>query len=114
MSIVAKQRGILAEQRVARHLWWRGWRLCARTWIGGGGELDIVASRWRTLLIVEVRQRVDLDAAFASVDDEKRQRTRRATQVLLRRFGLHRYGLSMVVAAVDAQGRICLLPMDKA
>ena len=63
--------GAAAESRAC---WWLrlyGWRICARNWIGGGGELDIVASRWRTLLIVEVRQRTTLAMAMASIDEEK-------------------------------------------
>ena len=57
----------MAERRAARHLWLRGWRICARNWIGGGGELDLVGSRWRTLRVVEVRRRPTLAQAFASV-----------------------------------------------
>jgi putative endonuclease len=98
--------GACAERRVVRQLRWRGWRICARNWVGGGGELDIVASRWRTLLVVEVRQRATHGAAAASVDRAKLERTMRAAHALVAAHGLHRYRLRIDVAAVDQDGRI--------
>jgi Holliday junction resolvase-like predicted endonuclease len=82
----------------------RGWRICARNWIGGGGELDIVASRWRTLLIVEVRQRVTGAAAVASVDRAKLDRTLAAAQALVRSHGLERYRLRFDVIGFPPTG----------
>jgi putative endonuclease len=104
--------GLRAEALVARHLAWRGWRIVARNWIGGGGELDIVASRWRTLLVVEVRLRPSHEAAFASVDAGKLARTRAAAAALVHRHGLVRYRLSIAAAAVDPQGRIAITLLD--
>ena len=98
--------GAAAERRAARHLRWRGWRIVARNWIGGGGELDIVASRWRTLLIVEVRRRDTAEQAFVSVDADKLTRTQNAAAALVRRYGLERYHLRFDVIAVDAHQRI--------
>ncbi len=98
--------GAAAERRVERHLRWRGWRLCARNWIGGGGELDLVFARWRTLLIVEVRQRPTAEEAFASVDTPKLQRTVLAARALVRSASLERYRLRIDLVAVDASGRI--------
>jgi Holliday junction resolvase-like predicted endonuclease len=82
----------------------RGWRICARNWIGGGGELDIVASRWRTLLSVEVRQRVTGAAAVASVDRAKLDRTLAAAQALVRSHGLERYRLRFDVIGFPLTG----------
>lgn len=98
--------GAAAERRVERHLRLRGWRICARNWVGGGGELDIVASRWRTLLVVEVRRRSGHDAAAASVDAAKLERTMRAAQALVRTHGLQRYRLRIDLVAVDGRGRL--------
>lgn len=98
--------GAAAERRVARWLALRGWRICARNWIGGGGELDIVASRWRTLLVVEVRLRASHEAAAASVDAAKLARTARAARALVRAHGLHRYRLQVDVFTIDADGTI--------
>lgn len=98
--------GQLAERAAQRHLAWRGWRICARNWIGGGGELDIVASRWRILLVAEVRRRIDHDVAGWSVDAAKLERTRRAAHALIRQHGLQRYRLRIDLFLYDAQGRL--------
>jgi putative endonuclease len=97
--------GAAAERRASRMLMLRGWRICARNWIGGGGELDIVASRWRTLLIVEVRQRVTGAAAIASVDRAKLDRTLAAARALVRLHKLERYRLRFDVIGFPPDGR---------
>ena len=96
--------GAAAERRATRMLMLRGWRICARNWIGGGGELDIVASRWRTLLIVEVRQRASGAAALASVDRAKLDRTIAAARSLIRTHGLERYRLRFDVIGFASNG----------
>lgn len=106
MTTDARALGAAAERRACRHLQLRGWRICARDWIGGGGELDIVASRWRTLLIVEVRQRVDSAAAFASIDRAKLDRTIAAAQALVRLHSLQRYRLRFDAIGIDGKGRL--------
>jgi len=105
-GVAVSSRGRWAERRAERHLRWRGWRLCARNWIGGGGELDLVLSRWRTLLVVEVRARPTHDEAFASVDTPKLRRTVLAARALVRAQRLDRYRLRIDLIAVDAQGAI--------
>lgn len=90
--------GSAAETRVVRHLLWRGWRICARNWVGGGGELDIVASRWRTLLVVEVRHRAG-GTGLLSVDRDKLQRTLRSARALIERHDLQRYRLRIDIIA---------------
>ncbi|MFM2090404.1 MAG: hypothetical protein RLZZ127_893 [Planctomycetota bacterium] len=103
-----RARGAWAEARVAWRYRLRGWRIAARNWVGGGGELDIVASRWHTLVVVEVRERPDHAAALASVDAEKVRRTMAAAQALVGRLGLERYRLRFDIALVDPSGRIAL------
>lgn len=102
----AREIGQEAERRACRHLAWRGWRIVARNWIGGGGELDIVASRWRTLLVVEVRRRPLTAEAFASIDRAKLDRTLAAAQALIARFELQRYRLRLDLIGIDAAGRL--------
>ena len=102
----AMRLGRLAERRVSRYLWCRGWRIAARNWIGGGGELDVVASRWRTLLVVEVRRRITGREALASIDREKFARTMQAAQALIRTHDLQVYRLRYDVIGIDAAGAL--------
>ena len=81
------------------------WRIVARNWHGGGGELDIVASRWRTLLVVEVRHR-SAGAPLASIDRGKLERTLAAAHALVAAHGLQRYRLRIDVIGLDASGRL--------
>lgn len=106
MPSTAPAVGADAERTACRHLLLRGWRIVARNWIGGGGELDIVASRWRTLLVVEVRRRPETAAALASVDRAKLDRTLAAARALIRTHALQRYRLRIDVIALDAHGRL--------
>ncbi len=98
--------GAAAESRACWWLRWYGWRICARNWIGGGGELDIVASRWRTLLIVEVRLRTTLAMAMASIDEDKITKVMSATQSLIHQHGLERYHLRYDAMGWDEHGRL--------
>lgn len=98
--------GERAEKCAARYLQRRGWRICARNWIGGGGELDIVASRWRCLLIVEVRARHSAEAALHSVSQQKLRRIMRASRALITSRQLEKYRLRLDIIAVDRHLRI--------
>ena len=68
--------GRLAEDAAAAWLESSGWRLVARNWRKGPGEIDIVATRSGDLAFVEVK-RVDafgLEALSRSVGPIKRRR----------------------------------------
>ncbi len=101
-----RAQGRQAETQATWHLRLRGWRIAARNWYGGGGELDIVASRWRTLLIVEVRRRVSGAEALASIDRAKLDRTLRAANALVQKHELQVYRLRFDVIGIDAKGRL--------
>lgn len=98
--------GRWAEHRAMWYLWRRGWRICARNWLGGGSELDIVASRWTTLLIVEVRYRRSHEAARFSVDVDKQTHLQRAAAALVREHKLDRYRLRFDLITVAPDGSI--------
>lgn len=100
-----RTRGRWAENRAAWFLRRRGWRLCARNWIGGGGELDLVCSRWKTLLIVEVRFRGD-DLPFVSIDQAKIDRLRHSARALIHHHKLYQYHTRCDAIGVFANGRI--------
>jgi len=102
----ARTSGAHYERRAAWHLRWRGWKIVNRNWIGGGGEIDLVACRWTTLLIVEVRKRPTTRAALQSVDRAKLDRTLAAAQAFVHAHGLHRYRLRCDIIAYDQAGRI--------
>ena len=97
--------GRRAESRACRYLRLRGWRIVARNWTAPGGELDIVASRWKTLLVVEVRQRGD-GAPLASIDHDKWRRVRRTALTLIKSFRLQQYRLRYDVIGIDGAGRL--------
>ncbi|TFG83885.1 MAG: YraN family protein [Spirochaetales bacterium] len=66
----------MAENTAAAWLESSGWRLVARNWRKGPGEIDIVATRGGELAFVEVK-RVDafgVEALSASVGPVKRRR----------------------------------------
>jgi putative endonuclease len=73
------------ERMAERHLRRRGWRILARNWRGGGGELDIVAARAGTLLVVEVKARADRGALDEPIRHAQRERLLRAAEAFLAR-----------------------------
>ena len=108
VPLTTAQRGHWAERRAEWYYRCRGWHLVARNWLGGGGgELDLVLSRWRTLLVVEVRFRKG-GHALQSVDAEKLARTLKAARALIRGHHLQRYTLRVDLAAVDERRRVSL------
>jgi putative endonuclease len=70
----------------ARAAWWlrcKGYRILARRYRGGGGEIDLIARRARTIAFVEVKGRADLDDATFSVTPWKMRRVARAARAWL-------------------------------
>jgi putative endonuclease len=61
----------------------RGWRILARDWRCPAGELDIVARRGRTLAVIEVKARRDLETAVFAINPRQRRRIARATEAFL-------------------------------
>ncbi len=74
----AFHRGHSAERRAA---WWlrlKLYRVLAINWRSVAGEIDLIARRGRTLAFIEVKQRVDSDAAALSLSPQQRARLARA------------------------------------
>lgn len=65
----------------------RGYRIVARNVRIGGGEIDLVARRGRTLVVVEVKTRRSRNAGegFEAVDREKRKQLIRLGEQLVAR-----------------------------
>lgn len=71
------------ERLAARYLTRRGWRILARNWRGGGGEIDLVAARGGVVAFVEVKTRADPAALDDPVTSVQRMRLVRAASAFL-------------------------------
>ncbi|WP_020181172.1 YraN family protein [Methylopila sp. M107] len=81
----AFRRGIDAETLAAWSLRLKGWRVLARRYSDGPGEVDLVIVRGRTLAFVEVKARVDFASAVEAVTPRQQQRIRRGAEAFLAR-----------------------------
>ena len=97
--------GRRAEDKACWYLRRRGWRIVARNYHAAGGELDIVASRWRTVVVVEVRYRRD-GSGLQSIDGKKLARTKRVAHQMVRTHRLHQYRLQFDLMAYDQNWRL--------
>ena len=79
----AKRFGRLGENIATVTLWLTGWRVLARGFRGGGGEIDLIAARRGVLAIIEVKARRDLDSALHALGPAQRQRIIGATRAFL-------------------------------
>ena len=80
---VAFALGLSAESRAAAFLVAKGYRIVARRWRSGVGEIDIVARRRRTLVFVEVKARERLDDAAEAVIVRQQRRIIAAAEAWL-------------------------------
>jgi putative endonuclease len=103
---VAFRTGISAESRAAAFLLAKGFRILARRWRSGVGEIDIVARRRALLIFVEVKARETLDEAAWSVTDRQRGRIIAAAEAWLARFPDPRIQDIRFDAMLVAPGRI--------
>ncbi len=79
----AHQKGINAERYCAAWLTLKGYRILGCRVRTVAGEVDIVARRGKTLVLVEVKARADTSKAIESVTPQKRQRLAGAANALL-------------------------------
>ncbi len=69
-------------------IWWlrlKGYRIVARNFKVPVGEIDLVARRGRTLAMIEVKSRGDLESAAGSISPRQQNRIVRASAVFLQR-----------------------------
>lgn len=81
----AYRAGRKAEVIAAALLRLKGYRILARDYRAGVGELDIVARRGRLLAVVEVKRRRDLATALAAVTARQQRRIARAAEAYVAR-----------------------------
>jgi len=77
--------GLHAETIAAWRLRLTGWRILERRYLGGGGEIDLIALRGDCVAFVEVKARRTLEAARGSITPDKQRRMRRAANAWLAR-----------------------------
>ena len=82
----AEKRGRTAETLACWYLRLKGWRILARRARVAGGEVDIVARRWRTLAFVEVKALPDSGTAAFALDYYRLRRVAVAAERLAPRF----------------------------
>ena len=83
--VAAFRLGMGAETRAAWFLRLQGWRILARRYAEGPGEVDLIARRRRTLAFVEVKARASFDAAIEAVTPRQQARIRRGAAAFLAR-----------------------------
>jgi putative endonuclease len=100
--------GARGEERAARYLARRGWRILARNVRAGGVELDLVAARAGTVAFVEVKTRRGRrhGAPEEAVDARKQARLVRGARAWLheQRPRARRVRFDVLVCEVDAAG----------
>ncbi len=79
------RRGLVAEAIAAISLTCRGYRVLARRFRVGAGEIDLIATRGRLVAFIEVKRRRDALAAEAAIAPRQRQRIMRAADVWVAR-----------------------------
>lgn len=66
--------GLRAETLAALYLRAKGWRILARRFRAGSGEIDIIARRGRTIAFIEVKARGNRDAALTAITPSAQRR----------------------------------------
>lgn len=74
----ARGRGLRAEAIAALYLRCKGYRILARGYRTRSGEIDIIARRGRTLVLVEVKRRPSREDAAWAITPTQKQRIERA------------------------------------
>lgn len=99
-----KDRGRKAEQAACEYLLKQGFTIVERNWRCRTGEIDIIASKGKLLIIVEVRSRSQQAAAFGtpaeSVTPRKIKQVRDTAAVYLHRTGQSTANIRFDVIAV--------------
>jgi putative endonuclease len=75
--------GVSAERRAAVYLFCKGYRVHTLRYRNSGGEIDIVASKGRTLVAVEVKARKSFDDCLDTVMPWKQEKIARAMEGLM-------------------------------
>ena len=72
------ERGLSAERLAGWYLRLKGYRILKRRWRTPVGEIDLLATRGKTLVIIEVKHRATIEQALDCVSSRQSQRLLRA------------------------------------
>jgi len=107
IGLRAQAQGVAAEALACRVLEADGWTIHARRARTKAGEIDVVAERDGLLAIVEVKRRLSLAEAAASVGPRQRARLLAAAEILLADHpDWGRTGVRFDVIVVDDSGQV--------
>lgn len=107
IGLRAQAQGVAAEALACRALEADGWTIHARRARTKAGEIDVVAERDGLLAIVEVKRRLSLAEAAASVGPRQRARLMAAAEILLADHpDWGRTGVRFDVIVVDDSGQV--------
>ena len=100
---LANEFGEYAEEMAAQSYIKRGYTVLERRWRMGKTEIDIIAQKDSTLVIIEVKARkTNGEDALASVTRDKRRRMIKAADSYIRNLkGLYDYRFDIVACAGD-------------
>ncbi len=76
-------RGIWAERMAAVFLWCKGYRIRERRYKTSVGEIDLIATRGRTIVFIEVKVRATVDSARNAILPGSYARLVRASQTYM-------------------------------
>lgn len=79
--------GLDAEYWAEWLLRFKFYRIRERRFLAGGGEVDLIASRGKTLVFVEVKARQSLDDALQAITPQKVARINKAARAYIARLG---------------------------
>lgn len=85
MSAARYSNGLWAERAAAALLWLKNYRIIERRARTPLGEVDIVAKRGNTLVLVEVKYRRSMNDALQCISSHQQQRLMRAANYLATR-----------------------------
>ncbi len=114
-----REKGSWGEERAARYLRLRGWRIVERNYRCRFGEIDLIARRGGTLAFVEVKLRKDARFAEARefVGRQKQQRILLTAQLYLQQHESDlqpRFDVIELYAPEGEQGRVTVNHIENA
>ena len=94
--------GDMGEEKVVWHYRLKGYKIIARNFSCRYGELDIVAQKGDTIIVIEVKTRKNASFAQAKefVDYHKQNKIKNTTNIFLQKNNLTEYNIRFDVAEV--------------